>query len=933
MTSVRALDEPSIFDQPCIAHALRLTLLAMFAAALAISAVTLFLKWQLTPQLALAAGASCLVALVLIHSGRTRLAVLLPLLSIAYAVLHSAARSEGIDSIGLSTFPVLIVVSSLVLDRLALVLFTAGTILGVVGMLAIRYFVLRAETYSTNDMGDLFIFALTCATAALVGRLLAMRIAGGFRRIRDSESRYRDIFENVQDVYYEMRADGILLELSPASDALFGVPRERMIGHHLAPFCVNGGEFDALLAALRAQGRVSNRELVIRDSGAALRHVLVNASLQTATKTREERVIGSIRDITERKRAEEALRESERTFRELLEGVQLVAVMTDLSGKISFCNDYTLALTGWSREEVIGRPATVLLGPEPPAQVANGMAIAPAAGRTQPFFEGIILEKNGGRRWIQWSSTLLRDSAGNVAGCAGLGEDVTELRTLRAETARRESEEQFRSMADTAPLMIWTAGPDKLCTFVNKAWLAFTGRALEQELGNGWTASIHPDDFKSCLTAYTAALDARRSVHLEYRKRRADGEYRWVLGSGVPRFGPNGEFVGYMGTCNDITDLRRRQEEDLARQKWESLGTLAGGIAHDFNNLLGGILSQTELALAELAEGAPADTEVRAVQAVAIRGAEIVRQLMAYAGQKEDTIELVNVSRLIEESLQLLGVVVSKHAVLELRLTADVPPVRGNAERLRQILINLATNASEAIGEHDGMIQLSTSRVRIEPDSPGGGELPAGDYLQLEISDTGCGIPPDKQAKIFDPFFTTKSPGRGLGLAVVQGIVRRLGGAITVRSGPRGSTFQILLPGAAVPPAEAREYHADAGERRGSAKGTILIVEDEETLRFAISKMLRKEGFTVLEAAGGSEALEMLGIHAAELTMMLLDVTLPGVASPEILREARRICPDLRIIVTSAYSEQTVATMFSGHAPQLFLRKPFRIADLLNLLS
>jgi hypothetical protein len=187
MTNVSRVAEPSLFDQPSIAHALRVTLVAILASALAISAVTLLLRWRLTPQLALAAGASCLVALVLSRFGGIRPAMMLPVLTITYAVLHLAARSDGIQNIGLAILPVLIMVGSVLLDRLILVFFTAGTILAVVGMLAIRYFVLHAESYSTNDMGDLFIFALTCATAALVGRLLAVRIQEGFRLVRSSE--------------------------------------------------------------------------------------------------------------------------------------------------------------------------------------------------------------------------------------------------------------------------------------------------------------------------------------------------------------------------------------------------------------------------------------------------------------------------------------------------------------------------------------------------------------------------------------------------------------------------------------------------------------------------------------------------------------------------------------------------------------------------
>lgn len=377
MTNVPRVDELNIFNEPGMANTLRVTILALLASALGISALTLFLKWRQTPQLALMSAASCFVALALSRSGRIRSAILLPLFGITYAVLHLAARSDGIQNIGLAILPVLIMLGSQVLDRLTLVFFTAAEILGVMAMLAIRYFALQAESFSANDMGDLFIFAVTCATAALMGRLLAVRIEDGFRLVLDSESRYRRIFENVQDVYYEMNVDGILFELNPAGAALFGIPHEGMVGRPLTPFCENRAEFDALCADVRAHGRVLNRELVIRDSGGVPHHVLVNASLQTGPRTGVQRVIGSIRDITDRKRAEEALRESERTFRELLEGVQFVAVVTALNGKIIFCNDYTLTITGWSKEDVIGRAAKELLDLASPFQAADQKSTAP----------------------------------------------------------------------------------------------------------------------------------------------------------------------------------------------------------------------------------------------------------------------------------------------------------------------------------------------------------------------------------------------------------------------------------------------------------------------------------------------------------------------------------------------------------------------------
>jgi PAS domain S-box-containing protein len=642
-------------------------------------------------------------------------------------------------------------------------------------------------------------------------------------------------------------------------------------------------------------------------------------------------VQGSERDITERKCAEEALRESERKFRELLEGVQLVAVMTDRNGTISFCNDYTLAITGWSRKEVMGRPAKEFLDLQLPFQIADVPPVGPAEGRTHSFYEGSFLEKSGGRRWIQWSITALRDSEGRVAGFASLGEDMTELRTLRAEAAQRESEERFRNMADVSPLMIWVAGPDQTCTFVNKGWLAFTGRTLEQEQGVGWTANIHPDDLANCLTAYSEAFDARRGFQLEYRKRRADGEYRWVLGSGVPRFEANGEFAGYLGSCTDITDLKRSRDEVAARQRLENVGRLANGIAHDFNNLLGGVLVQAELACEELDAGTPPYEQLNSICAVAIRGAGIVRQLMIYAGQESDISEPVDVSCLVDDTLELLKVVVSKHALLRTELSRGLPAVQANPSQLRQVLLNLVTNASEAIGEHDGVITIRTSGV-----STGShwSQRSAEDHVELEVSDTGCGIQPSAERTIFDPFFTTKLTGHGLGLAVVQRIVEGLGGTIQFETGPTGgTTFRIHLPAstAMAPAASSATKTVHIPEEPNHA-GIVLVVEDEAPLRLAVAKSLRRNGLSVMEAADGTAALNLIHKHDETIDAVLLDMTLPGAPIGEVFAEARRLWPEVKVIVTSAYGRHKAEELFPDMEMNAFIRKPYQLSELIDLV-
>jgi PAS domain S-box-containing protein len=447
--------------------------------------------------------------------------------------------------------------------------------------------------------------------------------------------------------------------------------------------------------------------------------------------------------------------------------------------------------------------------------------------------------------------------------------------------------------------------------------------------------AVVPQDRQRVARCVRDWIAEKSGSPIEFQVVRPDGDKRTLTCIPEVSLDREGLPERMFGSCQDITDFRHAQQEAFARQNLESLGTLASGIAHDFNNLLGGMLAQAELALAELADGSSPEPEIKRIREVAIRSSEIVRQLMIYAGKESEVLGPVDVSRIVEEMLELLKVSVSKHAALETDLAEDLTAVRASASQIGQIVMNLVTNSSEAIGETDGVIRVTTKRVTVGRDRSGATpqQLAEGDYVELKVSDTGGGMSMETQARVFDPFFTTKPAGHGLGLAVVHGIVRTLHGAIQLVSEQgTGSTFQILLPCAETTARGADFPTSCIEEPAHSSRGaTVLVVEDEGPLRQAVVKMLNKSGFSVIEASDGSAAMKEMRAHKPPIDVLFLDMTLPGVPSREVFEEARRLRPEMRVIVTSAYGADVAAASLQVRIER-FIRKPYSLGNLVDLI-
>ena len=628
----------------------------------------------------------------------------------------------------------------------------------------------------------------------------------------------------------------------------------------------------------------------------------------------------------------------ESTARALLEASPQSIIGVSVDNKIALVNGTTGEMFGHHPGELIGPPFEIVVPENARESDAERAEFANLQSRSAG--SGLALEgrrKDGTLFPVEIGRSVIETPTGKL-GVKFVSDSIQQKRMEQAAEANlreiRDSEERFRTMADAAPVMIWVTGPDKLCTFFNQGWLTFTGSTLDESLNDCWLTKLHPDDRDHCFANYSSAFDARRSYQREYRLRRADGEYRWALATGTPRFEPGGELAGYVGTLLDITDLKQAHAQHLIKEKMETIGTLARGIAHDFNNLLAGVLGQSELALTKLASASSPADELQRIREAAMRGAEIVQQLMVYAGEETEALELVSISAIVKDMLELLKLSVSKHVRVEAELRKDLPAIRAMPAQIRQIVMNLFSNASEAIGEHDGAIRVRTSLAQLGSHSSlaTSERLTSRDHIQIEISDTGRGMTPEVQAKIFEPFFTTKTTGNhGHGLPLVKGIVDRLEGTIQILGAPgEGTTVQILLPCEPIPLLEAsRAMKMSLKDEPGSRQTTVLYVEDDHPLRDAVSQMLRKEDLSVIEVNDGTAALDVIRSYGDCIDVLLLDVTLPDASSSNIYDEAKRLNPRLPVIVTSAKSKEMAAASLATEIED-FLQKPFRLGDLMQ---
>jgi PAS domain S-box-containing protein len=512
-----------------------------------------------------------------------------------------------------------------------------------------------------------------------------------------------------------------------------------------------------------------------------------------------------------------------------------------------------------------------------------------------------------------------------------LHRDITDHK--RAEQSLQETTELFTLFMQYSPVYTFIKeidGDQSRVVEISDNFVEMVGRP-SIELRGRTMYELFPAEFAEKITRDDIAIvQGGKAVQLDED---LGGKQYTTIKFPISREGKNNLIAGF---TIDVTERKRVEAERLKlekqllhAQKLESLGVLAGGIAHDFNNILMAIMGNADLALMRINKESPAVDNLHKIEQAAARAADLAKQMLAYSGKGKFVVETIDLNRLLEDMLHMLEVSISKKAVLRLNPYHPLPGVDADATQIRQIIMNLVINASEAIGDKSGVIAITTGCMDCDKsylkDVWLDENIIEGLYVYLEIADTGCGMDKDTLTKLFDPFFTTKFTGRGLGMAAVLGIIRGHKGAIKVYSEPgKGSSFKILLPASSRP---AELFNGEKHKDNWQGHGTVLLVDDEETVRGIGAEMLKELGFSTVTANDGREALEIFK-NRPDIRFVILDLTMPHMDGEQCFRELRRMNPDVKVIMSSGYNEQEVTQKFVGKGLAGFIQKPCRLSVL-----
>lgn len=637
-------------------------------------------------------------------------------------------------------------------------------------------------------------------------------------------------------------------------------------------------------------------------------------------------------NITARCKAEQSLREREEILSQIFRlSPAIIAITREEDGRYVDVNDAFTKLIGYSRKEVMGRTALGLwVNPDDRLKMVESLRRDGLAHNREVFFTC----KSGALLPCVCSMSSIEIKGERCIVSVAM--DISERK--RAEDALRESEMRLVSILNSMPDMVLQVDREMRILWANLAALEINEHAIGQTCYQAFPGRASVCEGCPCHRAFLTGEIETGTMHQSQSQ--TAGESYWE-NTGIPQKNSLNEVISVIEISRNITERIQAEEEKeklqarlLQTQKTESLGRMAGAIAHNFNNMLGAVIGNLDMALDGIPHGSELETCIREALKASQQASKISRFMLTYLGQTTEKLESLDPAAAIREACSLLSSSLPGNVHLKADIPSRGPTIKADRAHLTQILTNLIANAAEAIGDRQGEIDLTLdvipgASVGNAKLFPLGWEPKTEEYISLSIADTGCGIDPEHFDKIFDPFFTTKFSGRGLGLSVVAGLLRALGGAISVESHPgSGATFKLYLPVSRQVQPEIRRDEAQAGSL-AKEDGLVLVVDDEAMVRSMAETMLkRKLGFEVITAADGKEALEIFKERKGEISLIMLDLSMPGMNGWETLSALRSLRPDISVILASGYDEAQVMRDDCADMPQAFLHKPFGVDDL-----
>jgi PAS domain S-box-containing protein len=695
---------------------------------------------------------------------------------------------------------------------------------------------------------------------------------------------------------------------------------------------------DCPVRAARETGAVAHHELNMLGGG-RFRHVYATSTPVRNEAGKLESVIVMLQDLSDLailRRSAEAVHKTEQRYRSVFEqaGAGMLTLRTD--GAIVQANPTFCRMLGYSESELIRKNLIDVSPADETAAVEGWLGEVRARQRKLVETEHRFVRRDGTVVWCSMTAVWQFDRDDNPTHAVAMIQNISERK--RAEGALERSRKRYEALVHSIDGIVWEADPRAFrFGFVSKQASRILGYPAERWLSTPrfWRNHIHPQDLDRVVQALVSAVDEQRGRETEYRMIAADGRHIWLRDNFSPVV-EHGEVTKLRGLMVDVTERRlaeealRESEGQLRQaQKMEAIGRLAGGIAHDFNNLLTAITGYSDFLLKKLRPKDPLRREADEIAKAAARAADLTSQLLAFSRQQVLQPKVLNLREVIGDMEMMLQRVIGEHIELSVQLDSRQDAIMADPGQMQQVLLNLTVNARDAMPE-GGRLSVVTSIVELDETyaavNPG---VRPGRHVLLSVRDTGCGMDEGTMSRLFEPFFTTKPQGQGtgLGLSTVYGIVRQSGGHIAVESQPgEGATFNILLPSVESSTSE----RDDAQELPDLSPGTetVLLVEDDEPVRDLAREILELNGYSVLEAANGVEAMEIVEGREGDFDLLVTDLVMPLLGGRELAQKVASRLPDLPVLFLSGYTDGAV--MHEGFLPEgrHFLQKPFTPAAL-----